>query len=181
MSRPSSLKSGGNWRLSNGTFLVPSYLFHKSVNLDLLYPPFLEALLNLLMECHLQGSSYKVYSGHRGFDEQTELYEKHLQGGPRAAPAGLSAHNYGMAIDCARLVAGKLSWDPSDYKVLEETVGKHGLITGASFNDRPHVQWPGYVNARQLLPLKALYASVQGGMADQLKAVWAHLDSGATP
>lgn len=181
MSKPSSPKSGGSWRLSNGISLVPSYLFHKSVNLDLLYPPFLEALLNLLMECHLKGSSYKVYSGSRSFDEQTELYEKHLQGGPRAAPAGLSAHNYGLAIDCARLVAGKLSWDSADYKMLEETVSKHGLITGAPFNDRPHVQWPAYVNARQLLPLKALHASVQGDAADKLKAVWSFLDSGAKP
>ncbi len=157
----------------NGVLCVPSYLFHKSVNLDLLYPPFLEALLDCLMECHLLNSSYKVYSGHRPFEEQEELYKKHLQGGPRAAPPGLSAHNYGLAIDCARIVAGKLSWDAKDYAEMEATAPKHGLITGKSFNDQPHVQFPGYVTGAQLLPLKALYSGMtQGDELSKLKLVW---------
>jgi peptidoglycan L-alanyl-D-glutamate endopeptidase CwlK len=141
--------------------------------MDLLYPPFLEALLNLQMECRLLGSSYKIYSGHRPFDEQRVLYEKYLAGGPKAAPAGLSAHNYGLAVDCARLLpSGKLSWDSADYKILEDTVEKHGLITGKSFNDQPHVQWPNVVSGKELWPLKIAYSKAPGSETEKLKVVW---------
>lgn len=158
---------------------MPKDLWKGSVNLDYLYPPFLEAVLNLQTECRMLGVDYKVYSGFRPHDEQRELYDKYLKGGPLAAPAGLSSHNYGLAVDCARLQANKLlSWTEDDYDVLLRTIPKHGLVSGASFKDLPHVQWPGYVSARQLLPLKVLFNSTTGDELTKLKAVWSKLDSG---
>lgn len=41
----------------------------------------------------------KAISGHRTYAEQAELYRKYLAGGPQAAPAGHSNHNFGLAID----------------------------------------------------------------------------------
>lgn len=150
---------------------MPTQLWHRSVDMDRLYSPFLEAVLALQAECVASGYSYKVYSGHRPFDEQQALYEAHLKGAPRAAPPGLSAHNYGLAVDCARLLPdGKLSWDA--YEVLEMLVSKHGLVTGKSFGDRPHLQWPGYVSGAQLRPLKVIYEAASGTELDKLKAVW---------
>lgn len=146
------------------------------VNLDLLYPPFLEALLNCLVECRMLGVDYKVYSGHRPTDEQAKLYELHLKGGPRAAPPGLSTHNYGLAVDCAkRLHNGKLSWDGKDYDTLLAVLPKHGLKSGKSYNDLPHINWPKYERARELLPLKVVYNATQGDELTKLKAVWEKL------
>lgn len=42
---------------------------------------------------------WTVLSGYRSLDAQRVLHEKHLAGGPRAAPPGKSAHNYGLAVD----------------------------------------------------------------------------------
>ncbi len=153
---------------------MPSDLFRRDVNLDYLYPPFLEALLSLLTECRMLGTDYKVYSGYRSNAEQLVLYDKYLKGGAKAAPVGLSAHNYGLAIDCARLLPNKtLTWEGKEYSLLEETAPKHGLVTGKAFGDRPHVQWPGYVNGRELLPLKIVYNKATGTELERLKiAVW---------
>lgn len=146
--------------------------------MDLLYPPFLGALLDLQMECKLLGSPYKVYSGHRQFDEQRQLYYKYLDGGPKAAPPGLSAHNYGMAVDCALLLPdGKLSWLGEHYETLEKTAEKHGLVTGKAFGDRPHVQVPNYVTGTQLWPLKTVYNRTPGTELEKLKAVWNVVES----
>lgn len=155
---------------------MPSSLV-RMLNLDYLYPSFLERLLNLLAECRGFGYEYKCYSGFRATDEQRKLYEAYLAGGARAAPAGLSAHNYGLAVDCARVVVGgKLSWAKEDYSKLLELVPKHALVSGASFGDMPHVQFPGLVSAHELLPLKALYnLEVGKPELERLKAVWASI------
>src|SRR5688572_3401312 len=101
---------------------MPADLF-TMVDLDRLYPTFLEALLNCITECRMLGVDYKVYSGHRSFDEQAKLYTAYLKGGNRAAPPGLSSHNYGLAVDCARRMPDKkLSWDAKDYRVLLATL-----------------------------------------------------------
>jgi peptidoglycan L-alanyl-D-glutamate endopeptidase CwlK len=147
------------------------------VNLDLLYPPFLEALLNCLTECRMLGVDYKVYSGHRPTDEQAKLYEIHLKGGPKAAPPGLSAHNYGLAVDCAqRLPNKKLTWDIKSYDTLLTVLPKHGLLSGKAYNDLPHINWPEYESARQLLPLKVVYNATVGDEPTKLKAVWSHIE-----
>jgi hypothetical protein len=46
------------------------------------------------------GCDYMAISGTRTWEEQAELYRKYKAGGPKAAPAGGSWHNYGTAIDC---------------------------------------------------------------------------------
>ncbi len=154
---------------------MPSSLV-RMLNLDYLYPPFLQELLNFLAECRMLGYEYKCYSGFRATDEQRKLYEAYLAGGAKAAPPGLSAHNYGLAIDCARLMpSGKVSWDKADYDMLLKVIGKHRLVSGASFGDLPHVQWPDYVSARQLLPLKQLYNATSGEELSRLKSVWTSL------
>lgn len=146
------------------------------LDLDRLYPPFLESLLDCLTECRMLGVDYKVYSGHRPFDEQAKLYEAHLKGGPRAAPPGLSAHNYGLAVDCAkRLPNKKLSWEPKDYDTLLAVLPKHGLLSGKNYKDLPHVNWPKYERAQELLPLKVVYNATFGDELSKLRAVWSTL------
>lgn len=157
---------------------MPSELI-RMLQLDYLYPPFLEALLSAVAECKMLGYPYKCYSGFRSTDAQRILHEAYIAGGPRAAPAGLSAHNYGLAIDCALLLpTGKLSWAEKDYEMLLKILPKHGLLSGKAFKDLPHVQWPGYVTGKQLLPLKSMYNAATGSELVKLKAVWQKIDTG---
>ena len=71
-------------------------VWRKGVDKTLLQPQFLADV-----EALLGGSphTWLVTSGHRGIAEQAELYRIYKAGGPKAAPAGKSAHNYGLAID----------------------------------------------------------------------------------
>lgn len=147
---------------------MPKALFHRSVNLDLLHPVFLERLLALLADAESQGVVYKVYSGHRSFEEQLKLYKLYVGGGSRAAPPGLSAHNYGLAVDLGRWLNGVMSWADADLEPLRALCVKHKLVWGGIFADKPHLQLPGYVTGQQLLPLKRIYDST-----NDLKAVWA--------
>ena len=155
---------------------MPQDLLQK-INLDKLYPPFLEALLEVLAECRAKGVDYKVYSGWRSFAEQFELYKTFLAGGARAAAPGRSAHNFGLAVDCARLLPDKgLSWDPKDYRVLLSVLPNYSLKSGAAYHDMPHINWPGYEGAVELRPLDKLYRTTDGSEEDKLKAVWRYLD-----
>ena len=58
-------------------------------------------------------SDWAITYGFRTFDEQNALYQKHLKGGPLAAAPGHSPHEFGLAIDFAEIVNGKLLWDDS--------------------------------------------------------------------
>lgn len=56
------------------------------------------------------GCEYIVVSGTRTWEEQTELKRKSDAGGPHAAAAGFSWHNFATAIDCG-LFVGKIYLD----------------------------------------------------------------------
>lgn len=158
---------------------MPSDLVSR-LNLDYLYPPFLERLLSFLAECRMLGYDYKCYSGYRSMDEQRKLYEAYLAGGAQAAPPGLSAHNYGLAVDCARRMSnGKLTWDKGEYVMLLKVLPKHDLKSGVGYSDRPHINFPKYVSARQLLPLKAKYSATSGTDLERLKQIWTSLKEAA--
>lgn len=152
---------------------MPVNQFKKDINLDYLNPVFLQQLLDLLVEGKMQNYIYKVYSGYRSFDEQRTLYKLFLGGGAKAAPPGLSAHNYGLAVDCARLMPdGTVSWKDSDMDYLGVLAPKHGLDWGGRFADKPHLGMVNYVTGQQLLPLKIVYGAAPGTELDKLKCVW---------
>ncbi len=163
---------------------MPANLVSR-INLDLLYPPFVQALLDLLSEAQGYNVVYFATSGFRSVEDQRALYDKYLAGGPRAAPAGLSAHNYGLAVDLARrLGPAGVDWSDKAFLPLKDLCAKHGLIWGGTFKDGPHVQWPGFVSAPQLLPLKGRWIiskSTEPALSDQerLKDIWASIDGHA--
>lgn len=61
--------------------------------------------------------AWSVTFGFRSFAAQDALYQKHLAGGPLAAPPGHSAHEHGLAVDVAELVPSGVAthecWDTS--------------------------------------------------------------------
>lgn len=153
------------------------------VDRSLLYPAFARSLEAVLERCHARGHDYYVTSGTRLYDAQAALYERHLKGGPRASPPGLSAHQYGLAVDVAPdgspAPGLQPDYSPAAYQVLAEEVRVAGLTWGGDFRsgrpDRPHVQWPGYVTGAELRPLRELWLATPGTDDERLRAVWARV------
>lgn len=118
----------------------------------------------LLKHAAAEGYTLAVTQGLRTFAEQDVLFTKR----PKVTNArgGQSMHNYGLAVDFAFMVDGKISWNEKLYKNIGRWADLVGLDWGGrwkSFKDLPHVQLKGLPSYKVLLPL---YKS--GG----LKAVW---------
>ncbi|WP_141323611.1 M15 family metallopeptidase [Myxococcus sp. AB025B] len=147
----------------------------KRVELDRVYLPLVSVALQLVARCEARGVSYVATYGFRSLEEQAELRRLFLAGkGGKASAAGLSAHNYGLAFDFVcdsdARPGVQPDWRLPAYRVLGEEATKAGLVWGGRFGDAPHVQWPGYVSALQLTPLRTLVES------SSVSAVWARLD-----
>ena len=155
----------------------------EGLDLDLVYPPFLERLLALLAACNDRGASYLAYELNRSYDRSAALARAYAAGGPRAAGPGKSNHNFGLAADCALIISPSpkrvLRWDPDDFLILEEEAPKVGLKTGKAYGDRPHVEWPGFISARDLDPLDLIYRKTPGTPLLKLKEVWKAVDAAA--
>lgn len=101
------------------------------------------------VESVLAGSPYSwvVLYGYRSLDEQKELYNKFLAGGPKAAPPGKSAHNYGLAVDVVPDGSPAPGFQPDwntghdAWKWLFDAVFDHPrLHSGRTFNDSDHIE-----------------------------------------
>ena len=155
------------------------------VALASLYPPFREVMAEVIARCRARGADYVATRGFATFAEQEALHTRHLRGeGGRAAPAGLSAHNYGLAVDFCRDAdvsrpGLQPRWDAPAYAVLGEETRRAGLVWGGSFGDAPHCQWPGLVSGTQLQPVRGLFLSQPAGATDaqRLASVWRFLDA----
>jgi peptidoglycan L-alanyl-D-glutamate endopeptidase CwlK len=160
---------------------MPAELFHRDVNLDLAYPRFLERLLEAKAKAKERGASYLTTELHRSMERSQALYVNFKRGGPRAAPAGASGHNFGICSDEALIVRPSpnrvIRWNPEDYTVLYEELTKVGLANGSSYNDWPHVDFPGFVTAQQLEPLLKIWNENPDLPAlPRLQEVWKYLD-----
>jgi peptidoglycan L-alanyl-D-glutamate endopeptidase CwlK len=151
------------------------------IETGLLYPPFLAKLVEGVATLNDMGATFVATRGFSTFAEQGKLYAQGRDNtdGPIVtnAPAGLSAHNYGIATDFVRMLDEKTpSWEPQDYDVLGEVFAKLGLVWGGGFTrpDRPHVQWRSFVSGPQLAELRDIFV----GTANRpMAAVWAHVTS----
>lgn len=159
---------------------MPTELVSR-LDLDQLYFPLVERVLEMLAACRARGADYFAVSGYRSDAEQKVLW---TQG--RTAPGlvvtqakpGESAHNFGLAVDFCRdghIDRRGLQQDyrPESYAILGEEARRVGLVWGGDFAhpDRPHVNWPGCTTKLDLAPLIAVKAA--GG----LTAVFAHLSA----
>lgn len=100
--------------------------------------------------------SWYITFGFRSLAEQAKLYEIYQNGGPRAAPAGKSAHNFGLAVDVVVDIDKKAglqaSWDERQeaWKWLYQVVAIHPrLKSGKTFGDGGHIErykWSNFKN-----------------------------------
>ena len=114
-----------------------------------LQPGFLRDVQRLL---HASPFSWTVLSGFRSIEAQRVLWEKFKAGGPRAAPPGKSAHNFGQAVDV--VLDGdddkpglQPDWNTSHegWRWLFEAIAAHPrLHSGRSFNDASHIEKLGW-------------------------------------
>ena len=114
--------------------------------------------LQLAYACLL--AEFREQTGHdllltctyRSPEEQAELYT-HGRSAPGPIVTQLdgtthkSKHNSKLsrAVDVAVVIAGKVSWDSSQYTPLVELAQKYGLVSGGSwphFKDWPHLELP---------------------------------------
>ena len=117
----------------------------RSVDPTLLDPDFRRDV-----EAFLAASPYTWYvvSGFRPLEEQERLWRAHLAGGPKAAPPGRSAHNYGLAIDVVLDTdPDKPGLQPSWNTKLAgwgwlkaSSIPHPRLKNGWSFGDWPHIE-----------------------------------------
>ncbi len=121
------------------------FVFSKKVLPEMIQPKFL-ADVQAVLATDL--ARWLITHGYRSWAEQDALHKIHLAGGPRAAPAGSSAHNYGLAIDVAldrdpKTTAWEMDWDArkADWQRLFAALKKHPrLQSGIHFADGAHIQ-----------------------------------------
>ena len=158
---------------------MPTSNFRR-IDLDLIYAPFLEKLLDVIAACNARGCTFVATHGYRTYGEQMALWAKgRIVRGPVVtnAKGGESSHNFGLAVDFVRDLDAKPgvqpSWDDNDYLVLVEEAEKAGLHSGKGYKDYPHVSWPGYVTAVDLLPLHMAWEDAKSvSTLERLKKVW---------
>lgn len=117
----------------------------RNVDPGKLDPQFRADVEKLLVESQY---TWIVLYGYRTLKEQMDLWDKYQAGGPKAAPPGKSAHNYGLAVDVVPAVGEhglgfKPDWNINDpaWVWLFDAVFKHPrLHSGRSFDDSDHIE-----------------------------------------
>ena len=168
---------------------MPADLFTR-LDLDLIYPPFLERVLELIARARAKGQVYYAVSGYRSYDDQARKYAIGRGGDPGKritnAPPGFSMHNYGIAIDFALdddLSKGGLqtNWatEQGQYDLLRDKALGTGLQVGVPSvpgGDKGHTQInvSTVLNCQEMSLLQTLkYAYLKNG---DVRDAWAWLD-----
>lgn len=129
----------------------------SSRSLDDLKPEMRPLVDAFLAACANAGLDVLVTCTLRSSDEQAALYAKGRTVAPIGrrwvvtdAPAGKSAHNYGLAIDIVPMIAGKPDWEGTD--PVWQQIGQLGVAAGLEwagtpgfpFPEEPHMQYPSW-------------------------------------
>lgn len=162
----------------------------KRVDWDLIYPPLTERCFDLAASLRARGHDFYAISGYRSEKEQAKLYfQGRLTPGKIVTKAkpGMSAHNYGLAVDWCKDKDQDRSglqpdWDLAAYEVLAdeaELLGLESAFRWTSFKEGPHVQCPLKVWGISLPDLHQIFRKAQAQGKDErasLRAVWDRLD-----
>lgn len=118
-----------------------------------LHPKVKEDFINFINDAEAAlGITIRITQGLRPFAEQAALYAQgrtvfvdskgRKLGIVTNAKPGQSFHQYGLAVDLAIMVDGKVDWN-FDYSKLKPFAAKYGISWGGdwkSFKDRPHFE-----------------------------------------
>jgi peptidoglycan L-alanyl-D-glutamate endopeptidase CwlK len=174
-----------NFEHANLEFLPTGYPYgflFRRVFLGLYYPAFRAKVIAAKTKLAEQGKFFWSIYGFRSFAEQAKLRDAYLnRKGGRAAPPGLSAHQYGLAddscLDGDNIAPGlQPRWDAPGYADLGAELAKQGLVWGGGFGDMPHANFAGYVSGAELRPLMFRWTEAQGTDEQRLRSVWNYID-----
>jgi hypothetical protein len=114
----------------------------RNIDVSKLDPEFYGNLLGFLGGCKAHGLDLLATYGFRTYQEQEALYQKHLAGGPLAAPPGHSMHEQGKAMDFLAYRNGQVlnSSNEPEYVAMEEIAPRYRLKTLRSIGDAGHVE-----------------------------------------
>lgn len=152
------------------------------IDVSRIYPPFLAMAEGMIAQLAKDGAMYYATSGFRTFEEQTALYAKgRTEPGGKVtnARAGMSAHQYGLAVDFVRDVdldkhGVQPTWRAEMYRPLADQARTSGLEPGfywLSLMDAPHVQLPLTLASISMMQLIQIHTHENGR-----EGVWAFLD-----
>lgn len=151
--------------------------------LALLYPPFADIVREFLIDAHSQNMAVGIFEGLRTVERQKQLYSQGRDAKGRVvdrhkivtnAPAGMSFHNYGLAVDLVfdanEVKPGwQWSWGATyPWKKLARLGQLHGLESAyfwPHFSEAPHYQATYGFKEKHLM---ALYHDAGG----DLSVVW---------
>lgn len=127
---------------------------HNGRKLAQVHPALAHRARKILAAAAADGFELRVTQGLRTFAEQDKLFRQR----PKVTNArgGQSMHNYGLAVDFAFVVNGKISWDEKLYERIGKWALAAGLEWGGSwkrFKDMPHCQLPNLPSYKELLPI----------------------------
>lgn len=110
-------------------------------------PELIERVEKLQEIAQAEGFDIRVVSAYRSHAEQAKLYAQGRTASGKVvtnARAGSSFHNFGLALDLAPFINGKIEWDEKkfDWSLIAKWAKAVGLEAGANWKkpDRPHVQ-----------------------------------------
>lgn len=118
--------------------------------LSKVHPILQRKVLRIIEFAKQESYNIVVTQGVRTFSEQHILFLKR----PKVtnADAGQSYHNYGVAVDLAFRVNGKITWEDKYYKNIGRWASQVGLTWGGNwhFVDYPHVQLPNMPDVKSM-------------------------------
>ena len=121
----------------------------RSVDPSKLEPVFRADIVQLLQPSDW---TWYILYGYRSLEEQAKLWVAYQNGGPKAAPAGKSPHNFGLAVDLVPdadpLTPGlQPDWSTTTaaWEWLFGRIKQHPrLHSGVSFRDPDHIEKLGW-------------------------------------
>lgn len=161
-------------------------MYIDRIDTSLLYRPFFNKVVDLIVNCRAAGAAYVITSGLRSYDEQNALYE---QGRSKPgnivtyAHGGESWHNFAIAVDFTfdadiKTPGLQPSWEDTKYLILRNEAVKLGLESGFDWakpkKDPGHVQLPLSKNKITMQQLDAIYKTggIQQVFAELNKYKW---------
>lgn len=168
---------------------MPVTLF-KRVNLDYIYPPLRDRLLEVAARLSARGADFYATSGYRSWGAQMSLWAQgRTQPGKIVtnAKGGQSQHNFGLAVDFTldgnpNLPGLQPVWDDILYEPLSDQLAIAGLHTGKGYHDMPHAGWGEFIDNGRLQELAKIWTdSKKPDDLTKLKEVWDYITANSTP
>ena len=164
------IKWTGDNKLYDASYFKGRYDKKTAVKVNTLHGKIRERFANAIRDVQndpailaMNGTARYTFAT-RTFAEQAALRRKYEAGGPRAAPAGKSWHNYKCACDIVFIVNGKAKWDTKYYTgIIRKHFLKYGLENYIK-NDSGHFQ---PAELRNISVSRALRESIKNNVLDE--------------